>query len=327
MTPLRNDIYFAIGIASSALPPRNDFFNSPADAFYPSRIGHLPTSHPVQIPKRVLTQTITSKILAVYKPLGLSSHRMAMDLSEKLGDVVTHTGNLDPMAEGVMVFLIGEDRFRYQAQWQQADKEYVFDVMFGFSTDSYDQLGLVDELKSYTNEWITYDKLKPVICELEGHHQMPRPVYSYKLIHGKPLYWWARQGRLKEIKIPKVDVTIKSAHLIGVRRITKAALGPRIKKNIARVMGDFRQEAIHQRWERALSLQSKKSFTVAKIKIVCSKGTYVRSIAHQLGQTLGIPALTWRIVRARVGPVQLSDCSPVSKYNAIPRNQSKASVS
>ena len=235
---------------------------------------------------------------------------MAMSLSQKLGDVVTHTGNLDPMAEGVMVFLIGKDRFRYQAQWQQADKEYVFEVLFGFSTDSYDQLGLVIELKDYIYKDITYGKLKPVIHELLGHHRMLRPVYSYKLIHGKPLYWWARQGRLKEIKIPKVDVRVYSADLIGLRRITKGVLCSRIKKNIGRVHGDFRQEAIRSRWVKAIAKHPNKSFMIAKIQIVCSKGTYVRSLAHRLGQDMGIPSFALRILRTRSGHCDLNNTIP-----------------
>jgi tRNA pseudouridine55 synthase len=253
------------------------------------------------------------RVLAIHKPIGVTSHRMAMKLSQKLRTKVSHTGNLDPMAEGVLVFLIGPEALEQQSRLQNADKEYEFDVLLGFSTDSYDQLGLVDVINHYKITNDLNNKLKHCIHKLPGKHRMPRPAYSYKKIGGKPLYWWARQGRLHEIPLPEVEVLIYKAELIRVWTVTKRRLRTTIMKNVRRVGGDFRQEAILKRWDQALKEHPNERFCVARIRMTCSKGTYVRSIAHHIGISIGILSMALRILRTKTGKITLSDCIKLSE--------------
>ena len=248
------------------------------------------------------------QVLAIHKPVGMTSHRMAIQLSKKLRTKVSHTGNLDPMAEGVLVFLIGPEALEQQSRLQNVNKEYEFEVLFGFSTDSYDQLGLVNEMNRYKISDLLDDKLKHYINKLPGKHRMQRPAYSYKLIKGKPLYWWAREGRLNEIQWPEVNVEIYSAEFLKVWTIAKRSLNTTIIKNVSRVKGDFRQEMILKRWHQALLKHPNGRFCVARIRISCSKGTYVRSIAHHLGNAMGLPSFALRILRTRNGDFKLGDC-------------------
>jgi tRNA U55 pseudouridine synthase TruB len=67
------------------------------------------------------------------------------------------------------------------------------------------------------------------------------------------------------------------------------------------VKGDFRQEKILDLWQDNLRVLYGLSFDIATISIHCSTGTYVRSIANELGERLGVPALAMRILRTRVG--------------------------
>ncbi|HEY5594701.1 MAG TPA: tRNA pseudouridine(55) synthase, partial [Nitrospiria bacterium] len=83
--------------------------------------------------------------MPVNKPIGITSHQVAIRLAETFGTVVTHTGSLDPMAEGVLVLLVGPEAKKRQVELQAVKKEYEFDLLFGFSTDSYDSLGLVTD--------------------------------------------------------------------------------------------------------------------------------------------------------------------------------------
>lgn len=254
----------------------------------------------------------TARTLAIRKSLGPTSHRMAMELSRRHGTVVTHTGNLDPMAEGVMVFLIGREAIRNQAKWQAADKTYEFQVLFGVFTDTQDQLGMVLKSKDYDYQSISKDRLTPLINEWTALRSLERPVYSYKLIRGKPLYWWARRGRLNEITVPEAEVRIRSVEFLDLRTLTKKALGARLRRNIARVEGDFRQKAILDCWEETLDRHPNSVFSVARIRVACGKGTYVRALAHRLGGSLGIPSVALRILRTRVGSMRLADCSSLS---------------
>ena len=248
------------------------------------------------------------QVLAIHKPVGMTSHRMAIQLSKKLRTKVSHTGNLDPMAEGVLVFLIGPEALEQQSRLQNVNKEYEFEVLFGFSTDSYDQLGLVNEMNRYKISDLLDDKLKHYINKLPGKHRMQRPAYSYKLIKGKPLYWWARQGRINEVTLPSVKVEIYDVELLEILMISKGRLKARIIKNVNLAMGDFRQKEILNCWEGALAKHSNKRFCVARIRVACSKGTYIRSIAHDLGNAMGIPSFALRILRTRNGDFKLGDC-------------------
>ena len=262
------------------------------------------------------------RVIALNKPLGVSSHRMAMELSGRLKTVVTHTGNLDPMAEGVMVFLVGEEALKAQARLQDSDKEYEFEVLFGFATDTQDLLGLVYKEKDYKIMDLTEDILSGKLAEWVGDRELPRPGFSYKVVKGKPLYWWARRGRLHEIDIPTVSVSIRHVELIGLGTITRKRLAAEIKRKIALVEGDFRQDEILKRWDDVLSKDPSGKFPVARIRVDCSKGTYVRSLAHLLGESLGIPSLASFILRTRNGDFRLKDCgsfSPAAKQTVRPR--------
>jgi tRNA pseudouridine55 synthase len=268
-------------------------------------------------------------VMPMHKPLGLSSHRMAMALSERFKTVVTHTGNLDPMAEGVMVFLVGEEALKNQVRLQESDKEYEFEILFGFATDTQDLLGMVENEKDYKIKDITDDILRDKLSKWIGDRELPRPGYSYKVVKGKPLYWWARRGRLDEVRIPTVSVSIRRAELIGLRTVTMKRLAADIKRKIALVNGDFRQEAILKKWDETLSGHPNRRLAVARVRIDCSKGTYVRSLAHLLGESLGIPSLASSILRTRSGEFRLADCRPYRPPNefSVPRHSDLDTVS
>jgi len=254
---------------------------------------------------------MSDDILAVYKPIGITSHQVAIRLSEKLGTIVTHTGSLDPMAEGVLVLLIGPEAKKRQSELQAVDKEYEYDLLFGFSTDSYDQLGLVTKAVPYEPENFPEEELNDLVTRLVGKKDQELPPFSSTVIRGKPLFWWAREGRLDEVGLPVREVEIYKAALLRRSGITKGDLENLIVKNVALIDGDFRQDRIKESWQTALTDHPNDRFSVATIRITVSSGTYVRSIASELGKALGIPSLALRIIRNRNGRFTLGDCKPL----------------
>jgi tRNA pseudouridine55 synthase len=253
-----------------------------------------------------------SDTVAVYKPIGITSHQVAIRLAEKLGTVVTHTGSLDPMAEGVLVLLIGPEAKKQQAELQAVDKEYEFDLLFGFSTDSYDALGLVTDTSTYEPENFPEQTLNDLVARLTGKREQEPPPFSSIVIRGKPLFWWAREGRLDEVGLPVREIKIYKAELIRLSLITKPDLETLILKNIGLIVGDFRQDRIKENWRTALAKNPNNRFSIATIRIAVSSGSYVRSIVNELGKALGIPAVALRILRTRNGRFGLSDCKRLS---------------
>jgi tRNA U55 pseudouridine synthase TruB len=118
---------------------------------------------------------------------------------------------------------------------------------------------------------------------------------------------WARENKLDEIAIPEHEVFVDSIDIIGQETITGAMLSLRIKEMISRVSGDFRQEEILSIWKNNLQDLGEVEFPIIKLRIVCGSGVYVRSIAHELGIALGVPALALEIVRTKVGEYHLAD--------------------
>ena len=73
-----------------------------------------------------------------------------------------------------------------------------------------------------------------------------------------------------------------------------------IEKRVKRVTGDFRQNEILKIWENELKNRELEKFTLAKFKIKCSSGTYVRTIANSFGVRIGLPALAFSIKRTNI---------------------------
>lgn len=211
---------------------------------------------------------------------------------------MTYAGRLDPMAEGVLLVLVGEE-CKNKDKYLGLDKEYEVEVLFGFATDTYDVLGKVlrretsEEVKIQTSDvWEQLQKFK-------GKFVQEYPAYSSKTVDGVQLHTLANKGELPD-EMPTKEVEIYDIEMLEEREIDSKTLLEEIKNRISKVKGDFRQNEILCLWQESLKYSSGK-YQVIKIKVKCSSGTYMRSLAHNLGTKLGVPALAYSIKRIRVG--------------------------
>lgn len=92
-----------------------------------------------------------------------------------------------------------------------------------------------------------------------------------------------------------------SSELKSVKLIDRVELLSRIESQIGLVKGDFRQSDIVKMWKEKLEQSEIKEFVVAEVDLSVSSGFYVRQYAHDLGLSLGVPALALSILRTRVG--------------------------
>ena len=220
---------------------------------------------------------------------------------EYLGLSMTYAGRLDPMASGVMVVLAGEET-KNKEKYLNLDKEYDFEVLFGFSTDTYDILGKPTRsclVEKSTRQGLV-DGIEKDLKNFKGKILQRYPLYSSRTVKGKPLWLSAREG--EQVEIPEREVNIKSLKLIKICKIKKEKLLQNIEKRISRVHGDFRQKEILKIWQKNLKDKDCPDVLyVASFKIKCGSGTYVRCIANSLGGMLGIGALAYSIKRTKVG--------------------------
>jgi len=252
-------------------------------------------------------QNIGGEVLNLYKNLGetprerLERLRGQKPLYER--EVLSYAGRLDPMAEGVMLCLVGQANKR-RDDYLNLNKEYVLDVLFGISTDTYDVLGRVMNTGDASS--VTKERVEKGMNEFRGDLRQEYPPFSSKPVEGKSLFEWARSGAIGALVMPQHTVNVYEIEIEKMYKVNEVTLISFIESGIEKVYGDFRQEEILEVWKRHLSPKNGRTFKCATIRVSCSSGTYVRSIAHQLGRDLGVPALALHILRTKVGDYDIS---------------------
>ena len=246
-----------------------------------------------------------NEVLVVNKPLGVTSFDVIRDLKKRFpGEKIGHAGTLDPLANGILICLIGKDVTKRQSEFMDCDKEYVFDVLFGFETDTYDILGLVKGFKDYECIGIK-SQLLDLVPRLKGDLDQPVPPFSAVKVNRRELYRWYLDGKINEVKIPVKQVHIDSIEIQNIEMISKENLYAKIKSLLETVKAGFRQRQVLEGWQKTFENLKQAEFVIAKVKATVSKGTYVRAIAHKLGNDLKVGACTLTITRTRVGTYRL----------------------
>ncbi len=240
-------------------------------------------------------------VLNLYKKEGETPlacmERFRAENPQYLQEKMTYAGRLDPMAEGVLLVLTRDDVYK-KDEYLGLPKEYEFEVLFGFETDTYDILGLPleGELRK-----IGKTEIEEVAEKFIGEYEQTYPRFSSKPVDGVPLFAIARGEGIADVDLPKRIVTISKIDFISERIIPENELAENILERIAKVQGDFRQEAICTAWKNILEQKKDEQFQIVKMRIACGSGTYVRVVAHELGKLLGVNALAYKITRTKVG--------------------------
>jgi len=240
------------------------------------------------------------KVINLYKPLGMSpldAVKKFKEFNKEYRDLkIGYAGRLDPMAEGVLILLVGEENKKIN-EYMNLDKEYSASILLDFSSDSNDLLGIGERIENFKGD---FDEklLKKVLREFKGEYVQKLPFYSSYRIKGKPLFYYARLGRLDEIKDIKKKVFIKNIKFKRLRKIRGSILLKYINKNIKLVKGDFRQDKILEKWENILD---DNNYSIVDIIVNCSSGTYIRSIAEDFGKRMQSKGLLFSLTRRKVG--------------------------
>jgi tRNA pseudouridine55 synthase len=251
------------------------------------------------------------EILNLYKSRGETPlqriDRFRMENPEYEDVTLSYAGRLDPMAEGVLIVLAGNEN-KNRENYLKYSKEYVFDALFGVHTDTYDILGKVIDEERAPYDWQEMkDQVILHLAEFKGRIMQHYPPYSSKPVKGIPLFEWARKNKLTEIDIPKKEIEIFEIIPVALYTVSRDELSQSIFETITEVKGDFRQKAIIKSWIKFFEETDREEFHLLRIKIICSSGTYVRGVVNALGKKVGIGALAFRIIRTKVGTYKMED--------------------
>lgn len=242
-------------------------------------------------------------IYNIHKPVGQTPLETLETLRKKKKITwdkrLTYAGRLDPMAEGVLLILQNASR-EEKDKILSLNKTYLVEILFGFSTDSFDLLGLP---KSKPNILINKSVAENAINSYFKKNStllLAVPPYSSVPYKGKPLFEWARKRKIKKINLPKREMFIKNAQMFGIKTLSASQLLKNIVSSINKVRGDFRQKKTVSAW-RKLLLSKPDKYSVFKLQITCGSGTYIRSIADDLGKKLKTGAVVYKLKRLSVG--------------------------
>jgi len=212
------------------------------------------------------------KILLIDKPKGITSHDVIKEIRKQYPrEKVGHAGTLDPLATGLLLVLVG-NATKQQSEFTSLSKEYEIEVTFGHETDTYDKQGKITKIYQKENlKKLTEEEVRKYLQRFVGEIEQTVPFFSAVKVDGKKLYELARKGDMDKTILPKRKITINKIEL------TKFS---------------------------SLSLNS---LPKAKLRVSCSKGTYMRSLAHDLGQALDTGGYISQIRRTRIGKYSVKD--------------------
>jgi tRNA pseudouridine(55) synthase len=246
-------------------------------------------------------------MIEAYKKIGQTPLQLLDKLREEdpnlSNEILSYAGRLDPIAEGKMMILVGKKENRRREKYLHYDKTYEAHVLFGFSTDTLDIMGMVT---NHTNgdDDINSTDLHRVLEKIRNLRIIDYPNYSSKTVRGKALFQWEREGRTNEITIPQRAIKVKRIMLLETLELSGVDLWDYLETTIRKVTGDFRQKQILTKWQNTLTSInndfSKFKFKVAKIKFRVSGGTYIRSLVNEISKEMQLPITLLKLKRTKI---------------------------
>ncbi len=214
-------------------------------------------------------------ILLIDKPKGITSFDVIRKLRKKLNiKKMGHGGTLDPLATGLMIIGV-EKGTKELTKLIKLSKVYQAEVLLGVKTTTGDMEGEIIETKDFTSvetqNLASPQDFMSVLNSLVGKLILPVPAYSAIKVKGEPLYKKARRG--EDVETPKREMEIF--------------------------------------WIKLLEHFSLDNYYVLKIELKVSSGTYIRSIAEEIGRRLGYPATIKELRRTEIGDFKVTDAETV----------------
>ena len=219
-------------------------------------------------------------ILLVDKPGGITSHDVVARARRALGTrKIGHAGTLDPMATGLLVLGV-EGATRLLTFVVGLDKTYEATIRLGVATATDDADG---EVVQATDA----DSLEPAaiaagVAALTGRISQVPSTYSAIKVDGRRAYDLARAG--EDVQLKAREVTVSRFDVVAQRRVP------------AGTAGEGAPDA------GAVDLD---------VVVDCSSGTYIRSLARDLGEALGVGGHLTALRRTRVGPFDVAAAAAV----------------
>lgn len=243
---------------------------------------------------------------------------------------VGHAGTLDPLATGVLLVCIGKAT-KLAEELQSHDKEYVAGITFGATTPSYDLEKDIDRF--FPHEHITASSVAEALPAFIGEQDQIAPLFSAKSVDGVRAYELARklhrEGKTLDeaaaelIRVAKINITeLELMEYIGSgvasedpRPVPAALIHPLDGSGMSSpaVTGTDSRQISNASSRINVTDNSELGLPRAVVRMACSKGTYVRAFARDLGEALGSGAHLDSLQRSRSGIFRVENALTVDQ--------------
>jgi tRNA pseudouridine55 synthase len=201
-------------------------------------------------------------VFLIDKPVDITSFKVVSRLRRILQiKKVGHAGTLDPFATGLLIVCAGRPATKLISQFMDGKKEYFATLRLGVETETQDTEGAVTGRRPVGE--ISGLEVEECLQRFRGRQMQVPPAYSALKHKGKPLYYYARKG---------IEIT-KDAREVDIITL--------------------------ERTDGCESLSGEEA--ELGIRVVCSKGTYIRTLAADIGRDLGCGAHLVQLRRTRSG--------------------------
>lgn len=224
-------------------------------------------------------------ILLIDKPAGITSFDVIRQLRRRTGiKKMGHAGTLDPLATGLMIIGVNAGTKKL-TDLIKLDKDYTAEILIGESRSTGDMEGQVVEKV----DKIELDPTQVLVAvdSLIGELTLPVSAYSAIKVDGVPMYKRARAAEKSGVTVTEVPVRIMKIHAA-------------IVENIEMVFTDQTMTAV--------------SRLLVTIHFSVGSGTYIRSLAEELGRIVGYPATLANLRRTRVGDFRIEDSKLIGEF-------------
>jgi tRNA pseudouridine(55) synthase len=229
-----------------------------------------------------------------YKPQGQTLGQLTREVQEEINDKICYIGRLDPLASGLVCFLVGDECISSRSRLH-SDKSYCFNLILGISTDTGDALGLVQKMSAVDLGEVG---VADVVKKYSNYtYEQEYPMYSsYEIRAGglkKPLWYFAKNG-IPIDKIPTHSITIHQLESNGEPAIiTSASYFIEQISKIDEQKSRLRKDEVIAQYCVLGPMSLVSIPLIAKV----SGGAYIRRFCQDIGAEYGIPAIADSIER------------------------------
>ena len=220
----------------------------------------------------------TPGLVLIDKPTGWTSHDVVAKVRKAIGTKkVGHAGTLDPLATGLLVLGI-ESGTKLLTFLVGADKTYEATIRLGQQTISDDsESEVISSASPDEIAKLSDEDIAREIAKLTGVIMQTPSSVSAIKVAGKRAYDLVRAG--EEVQLKAREVNIYSFEMLSVTRVS--------------------------------------GFLDVQVRVECSSGTYIRALARDLGNLLGVGGHITALRRTKVGHFDVSDANSIEELSEL----------